>query len=184
VREETLVAIVVGLGVPVATFVFTYLTNRQNADREAARDERRMGHERRLAHEARVYGRRADAYRDVLRILQRTRIMIEKTMPVLDEGETPPDPPTQEEIEAMLAASAAFASPAIRDRMDAMRKIQNEFFITVSHYRWNKERGEAPGSKEQLELYRKVDEIRKGFRAEHAAIQAEIARELQQLPTE
>jgi|GEM_PF-4062730 len=179
--ESTIVAIVVGVGVPIATFVFTYLTNRQSADREAARDERKMGHERRLAHESRIHGWRSEAYRDLLRVLQRTRVVIEMTMPVLDEGQKPPDPPTDAEQDAMEAAVAAYGSADVRERLEAVRRTRNEFFYGVHDYRRAQAQGERPGAKDQIELYRQVEDKRRQYRAEHEAIRAAVAAELQEL---
>lgn len=133
--EQTIVAIIVGFGVPVATFIFTLLSNRQTAEREASLDERRGARERRLAHESRVHEWRSEAYRDLLRVLQRTRVVMEMTMPVLDEGQKPPDPPTDAEMDAMEAAVAAYGSADIRERLKAIRLIRNGFFYDVHDYR-------------------------------------------------
>jgi len=183
VSESTIVAIVVGFGVPVATFVFTYFSNRQSAEREAARDERRAAHERQLAHESRIHGWRADAYRDLLRVLRRTRLVIEMTLPILDEGRPVPDPPTEAEIDAMEAAVAAFGSETIRERLEAMRRIQNAFFYKVGDYQMDKARGAAAGSSEQTTRYRDVEEIRERYRAAHVEMLADVAAALQELPT-
>lgn len=136
--------------------------------------------QKRREHDARVHGWRADAYKELLRVTRRIGAIVEMTMPVLDEGRPAPSAPNDDELDVLTASTAAFGSEPVRQIAEQMRLTQNKFFRTVQAYQEEKTHGAAPGSRDQLDRYRKVEEVRTEYRDLHRKLSEIVATELQE----
>lgn len=138
-----LIAAVAAVLVSAVGFVSNFLTTearekrsaateegRRRDDRQAEEDRRR--HELLMAREERIWGPRADTYQRVLELLNRNAEIVERTLPALDRGQSPPEPASDAEVRHLDALVASFSSRRVRELLRGLDSAQRLFGRAVA----------------------------------------------------
>lgn len=130
---------------PTVGFISTQVSEetRRKEDRAAERarrqqdldaEEARRRHERAMAREARIWGPRADAYRQVLELLNRNMEIVRLTLPALITGRERPEPMPDSEVDRIDALVASFASAPVRELLKDLNLRQRAFHRAVVRF--------------------------------------------------
>jgi hypothetical protein len=189
-NRVTLMVALVGNAVTLSIALFSlrqaYGLTAASRRAESDRDRTRLAHERELATDERTFQRRADAYVEVLTVLNHQWAVIELTLPVIGRGIEPPEWPSDAERWRSDALVAAFGSAEMRGRMESLRRAASDFFGEVGKYRDMKEdeaQSGGPSLRESwglsaVEQYRIVERTRDQYRDSMQAVRDQIAHEL------
>jgi hypothetical protein len=125
----------------VSNFLTTEANAKRNADAEMSRrrderqaEEHRRRHELLMAREGRIWGPRADTYQRVLELLNRNTEIVERTLPALERGQSPPEPASDEEVRHLDALVASFASRRVRELLRDLDATQRLFGRAVAKF--------------------------------------------------
>jgi hypothetical protein len=80
-----------------------------------------------MAREERMWGPRADTYQRVLELLNRNAEIVERTLPALDRGQSPPEPAADADVRHIDALVASFASRQVRELLRDLDGAQRSF---------------------------------------------------------
>ena len=124
-------------------------------------------HERQLAREARRQARLEKTYHRTLEHLFLLEEVVARTEPIISfEGEPgPPDFPSEAAMRRLNAEVAVFGSKEIREKLRELSKLMSGFQAAVWELRASRKAQEP-----KAELWQKVEDRRKAFRALHAEI--------------
>jgi Sec-independent protein translocase protein TatA len=123
--------------------------------------------ERQQAREARRQTRLERTYRDTLEHLYLLEAAVNRTAPIISfDGEPgPPDFPDESKMRSLNAAVAVFGSKAICESLRGLSKAMSGFQAAV----WELQAAQS-AREPKADLWEKVEEKRKAFRALHAEI--------------
>ena len=92
-------------------------------------------HGERLARSGRLHEQRFAAYREIARLLQRQRLFLVRTEPIIGPKPDPPPPLDDDEWSAVSGLAAISPSEDVLTALDEAARMTNVFEIAVSTYR-------------------------------------------------
>jgi len=148
--------------------------------------------QRRAAERAQRQAWRADVYVRALTALNRERMIIARTFPIIGPGQAPPPPPTDEVAELVQATLSAHSSSAMRVLLDRWMEVGSRFNACA----WELAEGdqsaktehisfrEATGGRTRSDVWRDLDGARRELIGKPpiqsilSAIEAQVRQEL------
>lgn len=135
---------------------------------------------------------RADVYVTALTALNRERMIIARTFPIIGPGPPPPPPPTYEVAELVQATLSAHSSNAMRALLDRWMEAGSRFnaltgeMIDADHAAKMQQMSfrEATGGRTRIEVWRELDAARRELIGRPpdesilSAIEAQVRKEL------
>lgn len=138
-----------GVIVGVGGLVFAYFN---------ARSER--SHGERLARSGRLHEQRLDAYKEVARLLQRQRLYLARTEPIVGPKPDPPPPLDDDDWAAVSGLAAVSPSAEVLEAMDEAAQKTSGFEFAVFRYRQVEARPTAFPADEGLNARKEMDQAR------------------------